>query len=209
MNKGTILDIQRFSTEDGPGIRTTVFMKGCPLACKWCHNPESISPKPQLQWLGVGCLLCADCVSVCKRNGLQIKQDGIDINRGNCIACGDCARACPAAVLKISGEEWDIDELVAELIKDRTYFEKSNGGVTISGGEAMMQSSFVAKLLSQLQNDGIHTAIDTCGHTSPDALNGILPYANLVLFDLKEMDSECHRVFTGKGNARILNNAKG
>ncbi|MCF8053631.1 MAG: glycyl-radical enzyme activating protein [Deltaproteobacteria bacterium] len=206
--KGLLLEIQRFSTDDGPGIRTTVFMKGCPLACRWCHNPESISPLPQVQWLGVGCLLCGECVAVCRHEAIAIEARRVVIKRASCAGCGECADNCPSAALKISGSWWGVEELSYELQKDRAYFLTSGGGVTVSGGEAGIQHEFVARLLAHLAKQGIHTAIDTSGHCSETALAALVAHARLVLFDLKMRDTAKHRMFVGQGNERILNNAR-
>lgn len=204
--KGTILEIQRMSTEDGPGIRTTVFFKGCSLKCRWCHNPESISPHPQVHWISNQCIACKICVEVCPQNALFFTEDGNRIDRTRCDGCGVCAHECPAGALELLGKTWAVDDLVSELIKDRTYFEKSGGGVTLSGGEATLQASFAFELLKKLKDRGIHTALDTCGMCSRDSLLSLLPHTDLVLFDLKEIDAERHDDFTGAPNDRILEN---
>ena len=204
--KGTVLEIQRMSTEDGPGIRTTVFMKGCPLSCTWCHNPESISSKPQVHWLGSRCIMCRTCIDICPENALALTDEGIEVNRELCTGCGRCAEECPSTAMELLGKKWTVHELAAELVKDRSYFEKSGGGVTISGGEATMQKEFVTELLKALNRQGIHTAIDTCGVCREDALDMILPHADLVLFDMKLIDAHEHKKYTGAGNWKILEN---
>lgn len=201
---GRILHLQRLSTEDGPGIRTTVFFKGCPLACQWCHNPESIATHPQVQWLENRCIACLTCLDFCPQGGLQMTDDGLHIDWDRCQGCGSCAEACPANALELLGTTITVDELVKEVVKDRTYFETSSGGVTASGGEPTMQSEFVAAFFGRLQELGIPTALDTCGLASRYSLDRILPAVDLVLFDLKEIDPERHRAFTGQDNQQVF-----
>ena len=202
---GLILHLQRFSTEDGPGIRTTVFFKGCPLSCLWCHNPESISSKPQIQWLENRCLGCSSCIKACPQRCLT-KSEGIVINRDLCTGCGDCAEACPANAMELLGRTVTADALFDELIKDLVFFEKSGGGVTLSGGEPLMQPDFSRTLLSRLKEKGVNTAIDTCGVCSTGSLDKVLPFTDIVLFDFKEVDAEKHHAFTGQRNVRIFEN---
>ncbi|MCD6586674.1 MAG: glycyl-radical enzyme activating protein [Desulfobacteraceae bacterium] len=205
-NQATILEIVRMSTEDGPGIRTTVFLKGCTLKCAWCHNPESISIKPQLQWVGSRCIGCKTCLSVCKENALTLTETGMLIDRARCTGCGDCAMECPGTALELLGKIWSLDDLVEEVIKDRAYFKTSDGGITISGGEPTMQAGFAGAFLKSLRQKGLHTALDTCGQCSRDALDQTLPYAAMVLFDMKLIDPKAHKEFTGHDNKRILDN---
>ncbi len=207
-NQGLVLNIVRMSTEDGPGIRTTVFFKGCTLRCAWCHNPESISPKPELIWVGNRCIGCRTCLSVCPENALSMTEQGIEINRALCRVCGACAGECPGTALEILGKTWSVDDLVEEVIKDRAYFEASGGGITVSGGEPTLQSEFAGPFLKALRERGLHTALDTCGQCSQKALDRMLPYTALVLFDLKLIDPEAHRRFTGYSNKQILYNVK-
>jgi pyruvate formate lyase activating enzyme len=202
--QGRILHLQRLSTEDGPGIRTTVFFKGCPLRCTWCHNPESISPRPELQWLATRCIGCHTCLDACPTGCLAASPEGIRIDRGRCSGCGICAEACPGGALELLGRTVTLDGLVAELLKDRAYYQASGGGVTASGGEPAMQPAFVAALFERLQAAGISTALDTCGLAAAQALGRILPSVDLVLFDLKEIDATRHRAFTGQDNEAIL-----
>jgi len=202
--EGRILHLQRLSTEDGPGIRTTVFFKGCPLRCAWCHNPESISPRPQVQWLAGQCLGCGSCRDVCPHGCLHMGQQGMDIDREHCAGCGTCADACPGNALELLGKTVDVQALVAEILKDRTYYDASGGGVTASGGEPGAQPAFVADLFRRLKAAGVSTALDTCGLVSPAGLAQILPHTDLVLFDLTEIDPARHRAFTGQDNRDIL-----
>jgi pyruvate formate lyase activating enzyme len=201
---GRILHLQRLSTEDGPGIRTTVFFKGCPLRCAWCHNPESLSPYPQVQWLEHRCIGCRTCLDTCPNGCLTMTDGGVAIDRKRCAGCGTCAEACPANAMELLGTDVTVDELVREVSKDRIFFETSGGGVTVSGGEPAMQPGFVTAFLAQLKDLGISTALDTCGLASRQSLGAILPHADLVMFDLKEIDPQKHRAFTGQRNEPIL-----
>lgn len=206
---GRILEIQRMSTEDGPGLRTTVFLKGCTLKCSWCHNPESIDPSPEISWTESACIGCRTCIEICEATALKMDETGLAIDRGKCTKCCKCTEECPAMAIVINGETWTAEALVAELIKDRAFFENSEGGgITLSGGEMTMQTDFCAEILKDLCDYGIHTAIDTCGQCSEKALEKLLPYTDLVLFDLKEMNPAKHKEFTGKSNETILENVK-
>lgn len=204
--EGTILEIIRMSTEDGPGIRTTVFFKGCPLSCAWCHNPESISPKPQIQWIKTTCIGCGICIETCPENALARNPLGVVINRALCTGCGLCTEECPTTAMELLGKKWNVHNLVSELVKDRVYFEQSGGGVTLSGGEAALQPDFCLALLTELKGKGIQTALDTCGQISETVLARLLPHIDILLYDLKEIDSQRHKLFTGSGNEKILAN---
>lgn len=203
---GRILHLQRLSTEDGPGIRTTVFFKGCPLHCAWCHNPESLSSKPQVQWFAIRCLGCNTCLTVCRYHCLTRLDTGLYIDQVHCNGCGDCAEACPAGAIELLGKSISVDELLAELCKDRAYYDKSGGGVTLSGGEPTLQADFAEALLHGLKEEGIATALDTCGLCPTENLDRLLPYTDLVLYDLKLFDADLHRQFTGSSNRQILDN---
>jgi len=203
---GLITDIQRMSTEDGPGIRTTIFFKGCSLKCTWCHNPESISPHPQLHWIRNRCIGCRTCLEVCPENALAFTPAGNRIDRKRCKGCGECADECPGAALELLGRQWDLDELIAEVIKDKTYFEKSGGGITLGGGEPSLQADFCGMLLKRLKEKTVHTAVDTCGMCSVNALDRFLAYTDLLLFDIKAIIPGQHRKFTGADNHKILEN---
>ncbi|MEA3223234.1 MAG: glycyl-radical enzyme activating protein [Thermodesulfobacteriota bacterium] len=203
----TVLNIQRMSTEDGPGIRTTVFFKGCSLACTWCHNPESISMKPQIQWIETKCIGCKTCVDICPESALTFTPEGIKINKDLCNGCGICSEECPSTAMEMLGKKWNIDDLLDEVEKDRAYFENSGGGITVSGGEPAMQAPFIAAFLEGCSKRGLHTTMDTCGMCTTKVLDMILPHTDMVLYDLKEIDPERHKRFTGHSNEKILDNA--
>ncbi|MFX1456986.1 MAG: glycyl-radical enzyme activating protein [Promethearchaeota archaeon] len=205
--KGFIFNIQRMSTEDGPGIRTTVFFKQCPLKCIWCHNPESISSEKQLEWFKHKCIGCNTCIDICKYNALSFNENGLTIDREICISCGECSEECPSTALHMWGKYWNLDDLFYELQKDKVYYTQSKGGITASGGEPTSQSSFVLKILKLCKEHDIDTALDTCGYASEQIYRKLLPYVDLLLYDIKEIDSEKHRKFTGIGNDLILKNA--
>jgi pyruvate formate lyase activating enzyme len=206
MITGRILHLQRLSTEDGPGIRTTIFFKGCPLRCAWCHNPESLSLQPQMQWFAVRCIGCKTCVATCPNGCLTMTETGLVVDRENCQACGKCVEACPSGAREMLGRTVTVEEVLHEVLKDRAYYEKSGGGVTLSGGEPVFQPEFAEALLRGLKEQGISTALDTCGLTSTPMLERLLPYTDLVLFDLKLLDPIQHHFFTGVSNAQILEN---
>lgn len=205
---GITFNVQRFSTEDGPGIRTTVFLKGCPLRCAWCHNPEGLSPRPELVWYDVRCIGARDCLAACPAGALELTPQGMRIDRQRCTACGDCARACPAGALEVIGREWTPEGLFAEVEKDRVFYDTSGGGVTLSGGEPMAQADFVLALASLCHQREIHVALDTCGAAAWEKYRQVLPLVDLVLYDLKVMEEERHRASTGVENRLILENAR-
>ena len=191
-----IFDIQRGSYVDGPGIRTTVFFKGCNLRCAWCHNPESQSHKRQLMIYADKCIGCKKCAEVCP-HGLE-----------SCSLCGKCELVCPRDVRKLCGKEYTADEILSEVSKDRLFYDNSGGGVTLSGGECMLRIDFVASLLQKCRAGGIHTAVDTAGHVPFEYFERILPYTDLFLYDFKCFDGDKHRHFTGVDNTLILENLK-
>lgn len=198
------LDIQRMSSEDGPGLRTTIFFKGCSLACAWCHNPESIQKKFQVHWLSARCIGCGTCLNVCPNGALSQTESGIKIDRRLCTGCYTCFSACPTLALEGKGQDAEPAELCRELLKDRAYFGR-DGGVTLSGGEALLQEGAV-ELLQLLKAEGVQTAVDTCGMLFTEQLERALPYTDILLYDLKLMNDADHERWTGRGNTMILRN---
>jgi pyruvate formate lyase activating enzyme len=205
--KGIVFDIQRFSIHDGPGIRTIVFLKGCPLSCWWCCNPEAQSLKPLIMYQIDRCIHCGLCLSVCPTGALSSQNIGF-FNREKCIACGACEKICPKEALVLKGKTMSVREVMDILKKDETIYRHSNGGITISGGEALVQHEFAAELLKACQIIGWHTAMETTGFTSSEtALNEVFAYLDLVLMDVKSCDDEIHRKYTGVSNTLIQQNA--
>lgn len=205
---GIITNIQRCSTEDGPGIRTTVFLKGCPMSCKWCHNIETIDPNAILVWYAVKCIGDQGCVRACPEGALELTPEGLMIDRDKCVVCGTCEDTCPTGAVKVMGKVWSSDDLVQELLRDKVFFETSNGGVTLSGGEATYQPAFAIDVAKGLQNEGVHVALDTCGYCSEKVLRDFLPHVDMILYDLKVMDPERHKEYTGVPLDTILVNAR-
>jgi pyruvate formate lyase activating enzyme len=209
MLTGIIFNIQKYSIHDGPGIRTTVFLKGCPLRCQWCHNPEGQSPEPELALWPSRCLKeCQECVVICDRLALSKRDSLISLDKGKCDLCGRCAEVCPSRAIEIVGRRWSVEEVTKEVEKDMMFYEESGGGVTFSGGEPLMQPEFLRTLLEESKKRGIHTAVDTCGVAQPDVLDKISDKVDLFLYDLKVMDDEKHRLFTGGSNRIVLENLK-
>ena len=201
-----VVSLQRMSTEDGPGLRTTVFLKGCSLECAWCHNPEAMSRTAELIWHDWKCIGAAGCVAVCPEKAVRRSAGAVEIDFGRCTFCGRCVEECPTTALELLGSRWQLDDLVAEVVRDRSYFEASGGGVTVSGGEPGLQPGFVVAFLRRCQELGLHTAVDTCGMCSLSSLQAMAATADLVLYDVKEIDAERHARFTGQSNEKILAN---
>jgi pyruvate formate lyase activating enzyme len=199
-----IFDIKRFALNDGPGIRTTLFLKGCPLHCVWCHNPEGQRPEAQRLYTKKKCIGCGTCVSVCPQGALQLTADGIRPTSEACLLCGACAEACPTTALTMSGRTWTMDELMAEVEKERQVMEESGGGVTLCGGEPLMHPDYAVQLLDELGRRRFHRAVDTTLYASPDVIRRVAQRCDLFLVDLKHMDSALHRRYTGVANERIL-----
>jgi len=203
---GTIFDIKRYAIHDGPGIRTTVFFKGCPLRCRWCHNPESWRSEPELSIRAGRCTLCGRCVEVCRQGAASLAGGSSSTDPAKCTVCGLCVEACPAAAREIIGRQVSVEELMAMLCRDIVFYDESGGGVTISGGEPLAQGEFLGKLLRHCKAEGIHTALDTSCHAPWPKLEAVEPLVDLFLCDLKMMDPARHEQTTGVSNRLILAN---
>lgn len=204
--KGSIFNILRSSVYDGPGIRTTVFFKGCPLRCKWCHNPESWSSEPQLYFNREKCVDCMACVDVCPTGAHQINENKHIVKFGLCITCGKCINICHYDAVSIFGYEQDADGIFKEIERDRVFYDMSGGGVTLSGGEPMLQLKMVLELLKKCKENNINTCVETCGYVPQKSYKAVLPYIDTFLFDYKDTVSTRHREFTGVANELILSN---
>lgn len=205
---GTIFDLKRYAIHDGPGIRTTVFLKGCLLNCPWCHNPEGKNEKPEFMWWAEKCIGCRDCQDACTKEAISFSKDSLLLDRAKCDLCSACTDSCPSEALKLIGEEITVAQVLKVVEKDRAFYDQSGGGVTLSGGEPLLQPDFAYSLLKACKGRGIHTAVDTCGHVDSKVLMGISEHVDLFLYDLKLIDEEKHQKFTGVSNKLILENLK-
>jgi pyruvate formate lyase activating enzyme len=205
---GILFDIRRYSVHDGLGIRTTVFFKGCPLNCWWCHNPEGKSPQIEIFQRENRCIRCGACLDVCETGAIYQHNDSFEINRLLCTLCGACVEECYAEARELVGKRMTVAEVLEEIERDRPFYEQSGGGVTFSGGEPLFQPTFLAALLKACRSQGIHTALDTCGYASWETLNRIRQDVDLFLYDLKLIDEQRHRQFTGVSNQLILENLR-
>lgn len=203
MLKGNIFDIERSSYVDGPGIRTTVFFKGCNLNCRWCHNPESKQTKPQLMFYENNCIKCGACVYACDNGAIG---NDLTFDRLKCVSCGKCASICVSNARKYCGSEKTVEELFNEILQDEVFYKNSGGGVTFSGGEPMLQVDFIVEVAKLCKSRGISVAVDTAGDVPFENFLKILPYVNLILFDVKCITEDLHVKGTGRSNARILDN---
>jgi len=207
MSKGIVFEIERFAIEDGPGIRTLVFLKGCPLSCIWCSNPESQDPDPEIGYFKNNCIGCGKCADVCPQKAIAcVKDEGLLIDRDKCDRCGLCTEVCVANSKVLIGKPMTAEEIIAEVKKDSIFYQHSSGGITVSGGEPTFQGDFLVELLAKCHDQGLNTAIETCGHTSWENLEKIARHTDLIFYDLKHMDPEAHKRLTGVSNELILKN---
>lgn len=204
--EGVVFDLQRFALHDGPGIRTTVFLKGCPLSCVWCHNPESRAHQPQLAFDATKCTNCLECVAVCPTGALYDAGGTLGVNHALCDGCGRCIEVCPTGALRIIGETRSVSDIIDEVERDRAYYERSGGGFTVSGGEPLARPHFARALLREARRRGLHTCLDTSGAVSRDRLDMVIPFVDLFLYDYKGTDPAMHLQQTGVSNDIVLDN---
>ncbi len=203
--EGTVFNIQRYSLHDGPGIRTIPFLKGCPLACKWCSNPESQKPQPEIMYQKSNCIHCGKCFEACRYGALS-KENPYMVDRDRCVACGACAEVCPTNALVLKGKKMTVWEVIHELQKDENIYRRSDGGITLSGGESLSQPKFTRELLRACKERGWHTAIETTGMTTKEIIESVMPFVDLALTDIKIIDPSIHKNVTGVDNQIILEN---
>lgn len=206
MIKAVVCEIEKYATHDGPGIRTIVFLKGCPLRCIWCSNPETQRKENELYYNENKCISCKRCIGSCTEGALSFNDNRIVAYKNKCNACGTCVKICPMGALNLVGKDMTLDEVFEEVMQDRIFYQQSGGGVTISGGEVLMHEEFVVQLLRRLKEDYINTAIETSGFGDWKSLNNIASYADLIMFDIKHTDSDIHKDLTGVDNKIILDN---
>jgi pyruvate formate lyase activating enzyme len=208
MVQGTIFDIKKYAIHDGPGIRSTVFFKGCPLACRWCHNPEGMSIKSQRIYRQERCIGCGECIRICPNDAVSQTAEGVFWDLAKCDLCQTCADHCPSEAIEFVGRKLGVGEVMREIVKDIAFYDESGGGITLSGGEPLMQPDFLLRLLDACAELDLHRTVDTSGYADSELLMKVARRTNLFLYDLKVMDAVKHRDFTGVSNERILNNLK-
>lgn len=205
---GVVFDVKRFALHDGPGIRTTVFLKGCPLSCAWCHNPEGRSRNLELLFWEARCTGCGTCIEACPANAVSIVDNAARVDRERCTVCGACVDVCPTGARAVAGEVWSVERILDVVEKDLLFYDESGGGVTLSGGEPLAQPAFAAALLGACRGRRIHTAVDTCGCAEWSALERVARETDLFLYDVKHVDAAMHKELTGVSNERILENLR-
>jgi len=207
--KGKIFDIKRFATKDGPGIRTLVFLKGCPLICKWCANPESQEYKTHVMYYRNKCVYCGKCIARCPQQAIKLDEDfGLKVSLDKCLGCGECVEACYYSALEVIGEDISVGELIQKVMRDKEFYDNSGGGITVSGGEPLFQPVFTRELLKACKKNFLKTAIETCGYTKWPNIDSILPYTDLIYYDIKHIDPVLHKKYTGVSNKLIIDNLK-
>jgi len=205
---GTVLDIKRYAIHDGPGIRTTVFLKGCRLSCKWCHNPESQRERPEILYYVDRCTLCGACVSACEHGAIGVMGDRLTLDQSLCVGCGACVRVCPNGARELAGRAMSVEQVVSEVVKDTLFYEESGGGVTLSGGEPLMQAEFTRDIAVRCHELDIHTSLDTSGYAPEKELMKVAGTIDLFLYDIKVVDDAIHLAHTGVSNRGILRNLR-
>jgi pyruvate formate lyase activating enzyme len=203
-----VFNIQRFSLHDGPGIRTTVFLKGCSMSCFWCHNPEGQHPVPELRYFPERCISCGQCVIACPNHAHELHGGSHVFLREKCDLSGKCVETCYSRALQMEGHVMTVGQVMDEILADKSFYESSGGGVTLSGGEPALSRDFAREILEQCKHNGLHTAFETCGEVPWTSIEDLLPFTDLIMMDLKHLDSEKHLLVTGQSNDRILSNAR-
>jgi len=208
VKKGIVFDIKKFAIDDGPGIRTTIFLKGCPMRCWWCHNPEGQLLTPELMYRRNTCTMCGECINFCSKKALSSSDRQLLINRKRCNLCSECSQKCPTGALEIVGREMNVEQVMNEVERDLVFYDESGGGITFSGGEPLLQAGFLIALLKECKKKNIRTAVDTSGYAPHKVIEEINDKVDLFLYDIKLMDDKKHRKYTGVSNKLILDNLK-